>query len=199
MARPFLSDADSRILRATIEVAGNSKAGFFSTEEIAKLAHLSEFTIYNRFKNKKQLIAKANDYSLHVFLLNYETIAKKSVDSEDFFNRYLDLLIQNPHYVYFGLNYSLVYPRLRQAGEYKVFKEKLHDFLLNHRDLFRPDVNDDEWFRLFTYGVRSLLGSAALFLDGAESDTPENRKVMYLLTYKGLLGLPRKAGAPKLD
>jgi AcrR family transcriptional regulator len=198
MARPFLSNADERILAATIQVAGSSKAGFFSTEEIAKLAGLSEFTIYNRFKNKKQLIAKANDYSLHIFLTLYEGLAKKSKDTEEFFDQFIETLVAHPYWVYFGLNYSLVYPRLRQAGEYKIFKEELHDFLITHRDLFRPDVNDEQWFRLFTYGVRSLLGSAVLILDAAEKDTSDNRKVMYLLTYKGLLGLPRKEGAPEL-
>lgn len=198
MARAYLNDADSRILEATIRVAGTSRAGHFSTEAIAKLAHLSEFTVYNRFKNKKELIAKANDYSLHLFLITYERLAKSSKTSEEFFNRFLSELVAYPYLVYFGMNYSLVFPRLRQAGEYEAFREKLHDFLLHHRDLFRPDINDEQWFRLFNYGVRSLLGSALVILDQAVEDTPETRKMMYLLTYKGLVGLPRKSGAPAL-
>jgi AcrR family transcriptional regulator len=198
MARAFLNDADTRILDATIKVAGNSRAGHFSTEEIAKVAHLSEFTVYNRFKNKKELIIKANDYSLHLFLSLYEKMAKRSKTSGEFFDRFLTELLAHPYLVYFGMNYSLVFPRLQQAGEYQVFQDELHDFLTKHRDLFRPDINDEQWFRLFSYGVRSLLGSALVILDQAIEDNPETRKMMYLLTYKGIVGLPRKKSAPEL-
>jgi AcrR family transcriptional regulator len=198
MARPLIGDADERILEATIQVAGRSKAGFFSTQEIAEVAGLSEFTVYNRFKNKQTLIERANERATNIFLEAYRSLQNKNPTSEAFFNAYLTALLAHPDCVYFAMNYCLVFPRANQGEEYRDFEKILQDFLAENRSFFRPDLNDAQWFTLFCYAVRQLLGSAFLILNGVWADNKANRHMMYLFTYKGLASLPRKIGAPEL-
>jgi AcrR family transcriptional regulator len=186
MPRHEIADAQEKVLLATLEVAGGGIRGSFSTREIAERAGVSEFTVFSRYKTKEALIDACNDYLFEQFFkLNLKVVQEHTNDLEGIFNGIVDGLLSYPLYTRFAGNYTLAYPRAGSLDKYEVFVKKFTEnwALLNPYIPFKDDKNT---YDVFIYGVQEMIQDALFMISGEVSNTPANRKTMYLLFSKGL-------------
>jgi AcrR family transcriptional regulator len=195
MARPFIENADERIIHATIAVACHSDPGVFSTRKIAVAAHVSEYMIYDHFHNKKNLINACmmylNGRYLHAVL---DEAAKPHADSFAFFNGFLDRMMAEPEETSFSLNYSEVFPREKKRDYYPLYAKLMMEAFHPFKDFaFSKDLSIETWVNLLAFGIRETIQDANFLLAKQVKDTPENRATMCRLIFQGLSSfLPKK-------
>jgi AcrR family transcriptional regulator len=187
MARPPLEGIDEKILATTIAYAATRTQGSFSTKEIADQCGISEFTIYQHFKTKKNLIQVACSRLEKAFLAEDEKAFKEHADDyQAFFDEILDFLLAHPLEIKFAANYSLVFPREGQNEDYPDFMGRLSAGFVNLKPILGVQVNQQEYLTLVCFSVREMIQDALYILGGVLSDTPENRKTMARLTGYGI-------------
>jgi AcrR family transcriptional regulator len=186
MGRKEIEGLDEKLIQATFEVAGNSPRGSFSTKEIGIRCGVSEFTVFDHFKSKENLIDVCNQRiydDFHKGDLEAHRLYNK--DPEAFFNYLLDRFLEKPAMVRFAGNYSLVFPREGSLDKYDLF----YKMAVERFKETSPNVNIEDSTNSVAYIVfliQEILQDALFIISGEVKDTKENRKVMYSLVFQGL-------------
>lgn len=187
MARPPLEGIDEKIIETTIAYAATRSQGSVSTKEIADLCGISEFTIFQHFKTKKNLIRSACSHLEKAFLEEDEKAFRAHPhDYQAFFDEILDFLLAHPDGVKFAANYSLVFPREGMSEDYGDFMRRLNKGFSTMEPALGAEVNPQEYLTLVCFSIRETIQDALYLLSGALKDTPENRRIMARLTGAGL-------------
>jgi AcrR family transcriptional regulator len=93
-----LPDIDHQILESVIEETSKSGIGKVSTRNIAAACHISDFTIFQHFNTKENLLASAYHYIENQVMAIFQHFAPGEDMKEAYFQM-MDFLVDNPKYV----------------------------------------------------------------------------------------------------
>lgn len=191
MSRKPIANLDEKILKAAVEVGGSNRANVdFSTKEIARRVGVSEFTIFQRFKNKDEMISRAllrvsnevDSYMAH--LINDEHLPYAT-----FVCAMADYFIAHPTYTFYLANYSQATSRISSdASSFaRYYAATLKESSLFYRYF---DLKDEtQAFLIVNALIRRILMDALFVLAGLIPDSPTYRERATIATIHGLKGL----------
>jgi AcrR family transcriptional regulator len=186
MGRKEIEGLDEKLIQATFEVAGNSPRGTFSTKEIGIRCGVSEFTVFDHFKSKENLIDVCNQRIYDDFHeADLEAHRLYSKEPKKFFNYLLDRFLEKPAMVRFAGNYCLVFPREGSLDKYDDFYQMTIKRFAETDPIVKIADNTNE-VAFIVFLLQELLQDALFIISGEVKDTPENRSVMYKLVFEGV-------------
>jgi AcrR family transcriptional regulator len=198
MSRKKIENADQSILEETIRLGGNSEANrSFSTRDIAASCGLSEYAIFSRYKSKDILLAKAGEQVYQKLSAEAIHLADSTNTVHDFFNLYLDWLIENPTLTFFTLNYGHGVPHIAPlADDRTTHREKVINDAASILGKFGIEPTED-YLLLWSYILRHLIYFAAYVLNDPRTDTKENRYRNEMIMNCGLNAFVHVLGGEK--
>jgi AcrR family transcriptional regulator len=190
VGRKYIPELETRIISVTISVGGKASANVdFSTKEIAKSCGVSEFTLFQRFGSKEELISRCNVAICNEAYSYFHAWVYEEKDSLTVFTaRVLDYFLSHPEKTLFLINYSAATSQL--YNDQNAFA-RYQDYILMHRDLLTPYFgarNDTEAFLLWSSYFRRLLLDAQFVLSGLYQDVATYREMSVKVALEGLRG-----------
>ena len=182
-----MSSIEDKVLLAAIEEGGRHMPPTFSTIRIAEKCKVSEFLIYDHFKNKANLLQAAHIFLLGKLAEEAEAASKKDSDFESFFSDLVSYELAHPAWNGYFLNYGLCYPQGEILSESQKSSEAFYD---NHKGVLLPrycpleePIIDRLRFRFF---FREVYAFSQLLITQQIDDTPEVRAKEAQLLFTGL-------------
>jgi AcrR family transcriptional regulator len=193
MSTPLPKDIDNAILEAGIQVAGTHPANIFNTKEVASIAGISEFSVYDHFQSKENLLNKIDEYIAADFYQQLTTITPKAKNFEEFFSGWLDYQIAHPYRNAFSISYCRVFPRYELASDYRYWCTQAQgaiDYVIRYYPL-KKEAKPHE-VKLWCFWCQELFVDAQLLVEKRITDTPENRKIMAQSVEEGFIPYLKK-------
>jgi AcrR family transcriptional regulator len=193
MSTPLPKNVDTAILEAGIQVAGTHPANIFNTKEVASIAGISEFSVYERFKSKENLLNKIDEYIAADFYQQLTSIAPKAKNFEEFFSQWLDYQIAHPYRNAFSISYCRVFPRHELASDYRFWCQAAQgaiDYVLPFYPL-KAEAKPHE-VKLWCFWCQELFVDAQLLAEKRISDTSANRQIMAQSVEEGFVPFLKK-------
>jgi AcrR family transcriptional regulator len=187
MSRKPIPNLDERIIRVSIEVGGRHTANHdFSTKEIARLCCISEFTIFQHFKNKNELIHQVL-LKISEELCSYlQSLISAKTPLPDFIDKFFGYFLAHPDETTFLINYSESASKIHRNE--KAFRQ-YQEFVLSHLsllDFYFDYPNEEQGFLLWSSLMRRLLNDAEYVLSGYLPDSVSYRQNVRKMTLDGL-------------
>jgi AcrR family transcriptional regulator len=176
---------EEKILRATIEVSGKGEPHRFSTKEVAMLAGVSEFMVYDLFKTKDNLIAQADTLVAQDYYDIMLAEAKNFRGYQHLMNRLYDFYLAHPYNILFSINYCRVFPQVVLPADYETFKATLMQGIETIGAL-HPFAKSIDPFSAWNDFTREVVAQCYFFIAHPEADTPETREMMARLLFEGV-------------
>jgi AcrR family transcriptional regulator len=158
----------------------------FSLEAIAEAIQEQAYPLYALFKTKENLLALAGEKVYEALSGKALELAKKEKSLHDFFNAYLDYLLQEPTYTLFTLHYGHGVPHIAPLADDRInHRKKVISDSMNVLKAYGIGPEEDDLL-LWSYCLRHLVYFAGYLLQDPHSDTPENRLQSESLITHGL-------------
>lgn len=186
MAYRNLPGIDKSILEGVIALAYEKSIAKVSTQELAKRCNISDFTIFQHFKTKENLMYQTYVYINEQLSSNLVSYFKEDSDPLKVYFKMMDFLVSNPEYT----NYLISYTSVNAFNPY----EKAPDnpgyisFFRQYQDQFPvlKTLSDKDLITVWYSIDASTLFYATLICQGAMPYNEESKKIIALTIFSFL-------------
>ncbi|MFA6861878.1 MAG: TetR/AcrR family transcriptional regulator [Bacilli bacterium] len=182
-----LPGIDNTILEGVIALASENGIAKISSRTLAKRCGISDFTVFDHFKTKKNLLYSAYaliSAKMNAFLIQSGT---KDRDPHKVYTAMVDYLVDHPTYLYYITSYTSVkdFDLFKEAPDESIYT----NFIKTYVDYFPviKNLTDKEIILFWFYIGQCATFFATLIVKGEVENTPKSKEMIADIAFSYLL------------